>query len=97
VKTSRASVREVCGPLLTEVGDRWSEGKLSVAEEHLVSGALRNLLDSLGRLHAPDKAPVALLAAPSGERHEFGSRYRSSSTRGGIVFNPIRSAMRMSA
>jgi methanogenic corrinoid protein MtbC1 len=65
-------VREVCAPLLTEVGNRWSEGKLSVAEEHLVSGALRNLLDSLGRLHAPHKSPAALLAAPSGERHEFG-------------------------
>ena len=67
-----AFVRKVAGPLLDEVGARWSAKRLSVAEEHLVSGTLRGLLDTVSRLHNGGKAPAVLLAAPSGERHEFG-------------------------
>jgi len=65
-------IREVGAPLLTEVGERWSQGRLSVAEEHLVSGLLRGFFGGLSRLRGARRSPVVLLAAPTGERHEFG-------------------------
>ncbi len=65
-------IRRVAFPLLTEVGRRWSEGTLSVADEHLVSGLLHNLLGSLLRLRGQVARPPVLLATLSGERHEFG-------------------------
>jgi DNA-binding transcriptional MerR regulator/methylmalonyl-CoA mutase cobalamin-binding subunit len=64
--------RHIARPLLEEVGARWQDGRLSVAEEHLVSGMLRNLLAGLIRGRGPAGAPRVLLATPSGERHEFG-------------------------
>jgi DNA-binding transcriptional MerR regulator/methylmalonyl-CoA mutase cobalamin-binding subunit len=69
---SGAFIRRVASPLLREVGKRWSEGTFSVADEHLVSGLLHGLLGSLLRLRGQTAQPVALLATPSGERHEFG-------------------------
>jgi DNA-binding transcriptional MerR regulator/methylmalonyl-CoA mutase cobalamin-binding subunit len=65
-------VRTVVSPLLTEIGDRWNRGQLSIADEHLVSGIMRNLLSGLLRSRAPARKPTVLLATPSGERHEFG-------------------------
>jgi methanogenic corrinoid protein MtbC1 len=65
-------VRHVAVPLLDEVGTRWSCGELSVADEHLTSGLLRNLLVSLIRTRRRAVGPTVLLATPSGERHELG-------------------------
>jgi methylmalonyl-CoA mutase cobalamin-binding subunit len=45
---------------------------LTIADEHLLSAAVRNLLDGIVRIHGPVRGPALLLAAPSGERHEFG-------------------------
>jgi methylmalonyl-CoA mutase cobalamin-binding subunit len=63
---------EVALPLLAAVGARWSDGRLSIGQEHLVSSALRNLLGALARSSREASAPSILLASPSGERHEFG-------------------------
>lgn len=68
----RRFVRELAAPLLTEIGDRWSRGQLSVADEHLLSAALRSLLSSLIRWRERTARPTVLLATPSGERHELG-------------------------
>ncbi len=65
-------VRRVGAPLLLEVGNRWHSGQLSVAEEHLISALLRDLLLGLGQVRAARRAPAALLATPSGERHDLG-------------------------
>jgi DNA-binding transcriptional MerR regulator len=65
-------VRQVVSPLLIRVGDRWSDGQLSVAEEHFVSGLMRNLLSGLLRSRTTAGKPTVLLATPTGERHEFG-------------------------
>jgi DNA-binding transcriptional MerR regulator/methylmalonyl-CoA mutase cobalamin-binding subunit len=69
---TRAFCRRIAAPLLEETGRRWSDGRLSVAEEHLLSGSLRNLLAGVLRIRAAVGGPVVLLATPSGERHEFG-------------------------
>jgi methanogenic corrinoid protein MtbC1 len=70
---SRTLVHEVVHPLLRRLGDGWEEGKFSVAQEHLVSAALRNLLGGMMRLYSSPRASAAvLLTTPSGELHEFG-------------------------
>lgn len=65
--------RRVAVPLLSELGERWARGELSVAAEHLVTSTTRSLFGMA--LHAgsrTDGAPRVLLATPAGERHEFG-------------------------
>lgn len=60
-------------PLMREVGAQWHARRLTVAQEHLVSHLLRNILGTLVRLCRPAAASRRLVAAtPSGERHEFG-------------------------
>ncbi|BDG04106.1 MerR family transcriptional regulator [Anaeromyxobacter oryzae] len=71
---ARALAREVALPFLHLVGEAWHDGKLSVAQEHLVSAELRSLIGALARLHAiPESAPRLVLATPSGEQHELGT------------------------
>lgn len=73
VLAPRELVHRVVMPLMGEVGVRWHDGRLTVAQEHLVSQLLRNLLGSMIRLFRP-ASPTArmVVAAPAGERHEFG-------------------------
>lgn len=66
---------DVALPLLRRIGDAWSEGRLGVAHEHLVSGAVRTLLGSLTRLLRPARGGAArrvVFAAIEGELHELG-------------------------
>jgi methylmalonyl-CoA mutase cobalamin-binding subunit len=65
-------VREVAAPLLVEVGDRWADGRGSVAEERLLSGTLRNLLGGMISTRGRGRGPRVILAAPRGERHDLG-------------------------
>ena len=67
-------LREVVVPVLTEIGERWHDGRAQIAHEHLLSASVRNVLGSLLRLH--QKAGVRdrlLFATPSGEAHELGA------------------------
>ena len=59
-------------PLLHEVGLRWSDGRLAIAQERLVSSLLRMRL--LAVLNAPprERRPRVLFATLTGERHELG-------------------------
>jgi methanogenic corrinoid protein MtbC1 len=67
----RRFVYEVVPPLVHQVGARWADGELSIAEEHLLTGMLRNLLASLTHGRAGHGRPF-VLATPAGERHEIG-------------------------
>lgn len=68
-----ALVGEVVLPLMRIVGDRWHRGALSVAQEHMASAILRNLLGGLARLYAPHSRSARILFATlSGDLHEFG-------------------------
>jgi len=63
---------EILHPLLQEIGDRWAAGELTVAEEHLVSEAVRSrlghlLADAGGGVHG-----AVVLACAPGEQHELG-------------------------
>jgi len=60
-------------PLVHEIGERWAQGALSVASEHLASGVLRAMLGSALQPGASALlGPRILFATPSGEPHELG-------------------------
>jgi len=66
-------VNEVLSPLLVDVGERWHRGQLSIAQERIVSAAVRrqlsSVLDTYSRIAT---GPVMVLSTPAGERHELG-------------------------
>ena len=73
VLSPRDLVYQVAVPLMREVGIRWHNGTLAIAQEHLVSEMLRTLLGSMMRLFRPSNPAMKMvLAAPAGESHEFG-------------------------
>jgi DNA-binding transcriptional MerR regulator len=62
----------VLRPLLERVGERWQEGGMTVAEEHLVSEAVRSRLGHLLADAGGGVLGVAVLACAPGEHHELG-------------------------
>ena len=65
-------LEEVVAPLLREVGKRWQANKLTVAQEHLVSEAVRARLGHvLGDAGGGVRGTAVLACAPA-ERHELG-------------------------
>src|SRR3954452_16515941 len=65
-------VGEVILPTLRRLGERWSEGEVSVAQEHFASTLLRGRMLALGRGWDRGVGPRAVLACPSGELHDLG-------------------------
>ena len=71
-------VTRVVGPLLARVGELWEEGAMRPAQEHVVSTAVRQVLDwLLGRYEASADAPLMVAGTPEGELHEFGAMLAS--------------------
>ncbi len=65
--------RDLVVPLVGEMGERWSEGRLEVAAEHLGTSVLRTLLGSALQPNALALGgPRVVFSTPSGERHEIG-------------------------
>lgn len=66
-------IEQIFMPLLLEVGERWAEGSLSVAQEHFASEFCReqlaSMLVSVG--YGPKDGPTAICATYPGERHEL--------------------------
>ena len=62
----------VVGPLLQEVGLRWADGRLAVAQERLVSSLLRMRLLAVLSPPPREQRPRVLFATLPGERHELG-------------------------
>jgi hypothetical protein len=61
-------------PVLAQVGDDWHCRRARIAQEHIMSSTMRNLLGAFLRLYARGAASVRLLfATPSGERHELAT------------------------
>ena len=60
-------------PLLVEVGNRWHEGKLSVAAEHFGTALIRNHMTTLLReVRSASCEHSVLCACPPGEPHDMG-------------------------
>jgi methanogenic corrinoid protein MtbC1 len=66
-------IRDVVAPVLRETGIRWHAGKLSVAQEHMISGVVRRQLShALDRYLLNVRGLAILFATLTGERHEMG-------------------------
>jgi MerR family transcriptional regulator, light-induced transcriptional regulator len=65
-------LREAVLPYLRMLGERWSSGDASVAQEHFASTLLRERLLALARGWDSGLGPRAILACPPGERHDLG-------------------------
>ena len=65
-------VARVVMPLLREVGVRWADGRLAIAQERLVSSLLRARLLSILNQHPREQRPRILFATLPGEPHELG-------------------------
>lgn len=59
-------------PYLVELGERWSTGEATVAQEHFASNLIRGRLLGLGRGWDAGDGPRALLACAPGELHDLG-------------------------
>jgi DNA-binding transcriptional MerR regulator/methylmalonyl-CoA mutase cobalamin-binding subunit len=67
-------IGEVVGPLLARIGEEWAHGRLSPGKEHLASGVIRRVLESIMNACAPEaSAPGIVVATPAGQVHEFGA------------------------
>jgi DNA-binding transcriptional MerR regulator len=65
--------RQVALPLVHEIGERWANGRMGIAPEHMASGILRSLLGSALQPTASSlMGPRIVFATPTGERHELG-------------------------
>ena len=66
-------VRDVLLPTLRHAGDNWNSRRGGIAQEHLISSAIRHMLGSFLRLYARRDSTIRLaFATPSGDRHEIG-------------------------
>jgi DNA-binding transcriptional MerR regulator len=70
--TVRTALSSVVVPYLADLGDRWARGEATIAQEHFASNMLRGRLLGLARGWDAGAGPRALLACPSGERHDIG-------------------------
>ena len=67
-------IEQVIVPLMYRIGDRWHEGTLRVAHEHLASAVVRTALGSLSRGFGPSPSdPTLVVATPTGQLHELGA------------------------
>lgn len=62
----------VLGPALTDVGNRWESGEITIAQEHLATSTVRAAMQGLLADARADVRGVAVLACAPGERHEIG-------------------------
>jgi DNA-binding transcriptional MerR regulator len=67
-----ALLQEVVLEYLADLGERWSTGLVSVAQEHFASNVIRGRLLGLARDWGQGGGPLAVLACPPGELHDLG-------------------------
>jgi len=59
-------------PYLQDLGEKWADGDICVAQEHYASRLIEARLLSLAAGWDDGTGPVALLACPAGEQHTLG-------------------------
>ena len=73
ISNPRELVHRLAFPLMRITGERWHDGKFTVAQEHMITTLLSGLFASMLRLYAPANPRVKLLmATPENELHGFG-------------------------
>lgn len=69
----RSLALDLVVPMMREVGERWHEGALTVAQEHFATQQVRSLVLSLARsLDIDGGAPRVVFAAPETHLHDMG-------------------------
>jgi len=67
-------IEGVLAPLLVEVGDRWRDGKLRVAHEHLATATVRSFVASMLESRRGERSDATILVTtPAGQVHEMGA------------------------
>lgn len=69
--TVEAVLASVLLPYLAELGERWSTGDATVAQEHFASNLIRGRLLGIGRGWDSGEGPRAVLACAPGELHDL--------------------------
>jgi DNA-binding transcriptional MerR regulator/methylmalonyl-CoA mutase cobalamin-binding subunit len=70
--TATAIVDRILRPVMTEIGDAWHDGRLSVAQEHLATDAIVGVTRRLLALVQPESdARLVVLACFADEQHSF--------------------------
>jgi methanogenic corrinoid protein MtbC1 len=72
----RAVYLQVLQPALYEIGRRWEEAEISVAQEHLATATTQSLMARLAERFEPSRARgrKVLVACAEGELHSIGVR-----------------------
>lgn len=72
-------LEQMAGPSLQRIGQGWSDGTVSIAQEHLATTVFRRVLGWILRLfEASGSAPRLIAATPPGQAHEFGAMIASA-------------------
>jgi DNA-binding transcriptional MerR regulator len=66
------AIADVLIPYLHELGERWANGTVSVAQEHFASNLIRGRLLGLARDWGTGGSSTAVLACPPDEAHDLG-------------------------
>jgi len=69
--TVESVLRDVVLPYLHDLGERWTRGEVSVAQEHFASHVIRGRLSGLARGWGNGSGRRALLACPPDEQHDL--------------------------
>ncbi len=71
--------QELVLPLLQRIGDRWRDGSLRIAHEHMASTIVQAFLAAGNAAQAPEPgSPLLIVTAPSRNRHELGALLAAS-------------------
>ena len=67
---------QVLQPALYEIGRRWEEAEISIAQEHLATATTQSLMARLAQRieHTSPRGRTALVAGAEGELHSIGAR-----------------------
>jgi methanogenic corrinoid protein MtbC1 len=69
-----ALIGEVLSPVARDLGVRWADGDLSVADEHAATAAAEDLVTLLAGGFAPPTGPVVVVVCPEGDSHSLPAR-----------------------
>lgn len=70
-------ITEIISPLLNKVGDKWASNKITISQEHLITGCIRRILFTSINHYSTNQQNQQnhcdfLFATPTGEDHELG-------------------------
>jgi methanogenic corrinoid protein MtbC1 len=65
---------DILSPVQQDVGRRWAEGDLTIAEEHAASAAVEELIVRVGATMEPSSGPAVVVTTAESDLHALGGR-----------------------